>query len=176
VNHSEFGGFDPAEIRDVWNQKMQPIADQVISPKVSVATRRFLSEVGLPIDHSMPDVEFVYDDRLSGTVRSNGSEFLVITDTDSPVVLAVEVVSDQVYELDLSDPANNRFFNSSLPALVFFLGLLNKNVLGLADWTEETLPPAVEGVWDELVARDPRAMDGTTPWKAWLDDLGSQYE
>lgn len=175
TNSSWLRDFDPDEVRAVWNGRLESVGDQV-SPKVSLATRRFLSEVGLPTGLALPYIIFVHDHRLSRTVQFQDRDLLIITDARSPVGLAIDIGSDRVYELNADRTAPARLFNSNIAALVYFAGRLDRDVLSLEEQPEAILVPAVERIWDELVQRDPEAMDPGSAWRAWLDDLGSQHE
>lgn len=166
--------FDPDEVRAVWNGRLVTV--EHVSSRVSAPTRWFLAEVGLPADPDLPEMIFVHDDRLSGTASYRGREFLVITDAGSPIGLAIDLASDHVHEFDDKAAMAGRLFNSNVAALVYFVGLLNREVLTLQEQPETILVPAVERIWSELARRDPAALKGESPWKAWLDDLGSQYE
>ncbi|MBO0811086.1 MAG: SUKH-4 family immunity protein [Microlunatus sp.] len=175
TNSSWLRDFDPDEVRAVWNGRLERVGDQV-SPKVSPATRRFLADVGLPTSLALPYIIFVYDHRLSTTAQFEARDLLIITDARSPIGLGIDVGSDRVYELNTDRSAPERLFNSNIAALVYFVGRLDRDVLSLEEQPEAVLVPAVERIWDELVQRDPEAMDPDSAWRAWLDDLGSQHE
>ena len=168
--------FSPDEIRSVWNGKLRPIADDVIARQISAPTREFLVRIGLPNDPDLPDASFADNSRLSKIVHHAGMDLVMITDDDSPTAFGIDVVSDRVYAVRLSNARYTRFFNSSVAATVYFLGMLNRDILTLPEADELTLTRAIDGIWDALMARDPRAMEGPSPWKAWLDALGGQYE
>lgn len=174
-NEGWVGNITADEVREVWDGQIRPVAADLVSPDVSPVTRQFLTEVGLPTPE-VDNISFAFGSRLSSTVRQEGREYLVVTDEESEVAFAVDVKSDQVSDIDLSYPEYTRFFNSNIAALVFFLGLLNKNVLSLEEVNKEILADAVDSVRIPLRARDPAAMEGQTAWKEWLDDLETQYE
>jgi SUKH-4 immunity protein of toxin-antitoxin system len=179
MNNSPNGGWvgniTADEVREVWDGQIQPVAVDLVSLDVSPATRHFLTEVGLPTMEVL-GISFAHGSRLSSTVRQEGREYLVVTDDESNVAFAVDVKSDQVFDINLSYPKYTRFFNSNIATLVFFLGLLNKNVMSLEEMNEEILADAVDSVRIPLRARDPAAMEGEAAWKEWLADLETQYE
>lgn len=174
-NESWVGNITADEIREVWDGQIRPVEADLISPGVSPATRQFLTEVGLPATEVL-NISFALGSQLSSTVRQEEREYLVLTDEESGIAFAVDVQTDKVFDINLSRPQYTRFFNSNIAALVFFLGLLKKNVLSLEEVDEEILADAVDSVRIPLSARDPAAMEGETPWKALLDDLETQYE
>lgn len=163
--------FPPDDVRAVWDGRLQPIADRDIPSSASAATRQFLIDVGLPADPELPDMIFVHDDRLGRTVRYARRELILITDDESPIALVIDSASDQVYEFDARASRPERLFNSNIAALVFFVGVLQKDVFSRESWTEEELVSAVEQIWRDLAERDPEALEGETPWSAWLNDL-----
>ncbi|MDQ3274220.1 MAG: SUKH-4 family immunity protein [Actinomycetota bacterium] len=174
-NESWVGNITADEVREVWNGQIRPITAGLISPDVSPATRQFLTEVGLPTTDVL-NMSFAHDSRLSSTVRRKGGrEYLVVTDDESNVVFAIDVKSDQVVDITRSLPNYPRFINSDVAALVFFIGLLKKNVMGLEEVNEEILTDAVDSVRISMRDLDPAAMEGK-PWNDLLDDLETQYE
>jgi len=175
ANEGWVGNITADEVREVWDGQIRPVPADLVSPDVSPSTRQFLTEVGLPTTEVL-GINFALDSPLSSTVRQEGREYLVVTDDESNVTFAINVESEQVFRFHPSRFKYTRFFNSNIATLVFFLGLLKKNVLSLDEVNEETLGDAVDSVRISLSARDPAAMEGETKWKAWLDDLETQYE
>ena len=174
--HSKWSpDFAPDEVRAVWNGRLSSVSGP-LPHAMSAATRAFLTDVGLPDDRALPDMIFNHGSSPAAIVRSAGCDRLLITAARSPIGLAIDLASDRVYEFNGRESRPDRLFNSNIAALVYFVGLLNRDVLSLADHSEEVLVPAVARVWGELLRRDNAAMEGRSPWKAWLDDLGSQYE
>lgn len=175
TNSSWSHDFDPAEVRAVWNGQLRSVRG-ALPRAVSEATRSFLTDVGLPDDPTVPDILFRYDNSPAAIVRPAGSDRLLITKTTSPIGLAIDLATDRVYEFTGRETWPDRLFNSNIAALVYFVGLLNREVLNLSDYSQEVLAPAVARVRRELLRRDAAAMGPDSPWKAWLNDLGSQYE
>ena len=175
ANESWVGNITADEVREVWDGQIRTVPADLVSPDVSSATRQFLTEVGLPTTE-VDNIIFAFDSRLSSTVRQEGREYLVVTDDESNVTFAIDVESEQVFRFHPSRSKYTRFFNSNIATLVFFLGLLKKNVLSLDEVDQEILADAVDSVRIPLSARDPAAMEGETNCKDWLDDLETQYE
>jgi SUKH-4 immunity protein len=173
-NESWVGNITADQVREVWDGQIRSVAADLISPDVSPATRQFLTEVGLPTMDVL-NMSFAHDSRLSSTVRREGREYLVVTDDESNVVFAVDVKTDQVVDITRSLPNYPRFINSNVATLVFFIGLLNKNVMSLEVVDREILADAVDSVRIPMRDLDPAAMEGK-PWNDLLDDLETQYE
>lgn len=175
TNSAWLQDFDPDEVRAVWNGLLRKVSG-TLPPAMSAPSRSFLADVGLPDDPGLPDMIFRHHAGPEAIVQSGGRDRMIITETTSPIGLAIDLASDGVYEFNGRDSWPDRLFNSNIAALVYFVGVLNREVLTLSDYSEEVIVPAVARVWGELLRRDGAAMEGHSPWKAWLDDLGSQYE
>jgi hypothetical protein len=169
-------GISQDEIRAVWTGQLQPVPAGVVAQQAPQAVREFLTRVGLPDGDDLDGITFAHDARLSQVVRCRGRDYLLLTRPDSTATFGVNVATGQVFAINEDPPDEICFFNSDIAALVYFLGLLKVQVLDLEEATEETLPPAVSRVWEELRARDPDAAREERSWKAWLDDLESQAE
>jgi hypothetical protein len=174
VNEGWTGGITGDDVRAVWDGQIQPIAGDLVASNASPATRQFLTQVGLPIVEVL-GVSFATDERLSETEQQHGRELLIVTDAESAMSFAVDVRSEQVFQIDPALPRYIRFFNSDLAALVFFFGALNKEVLSRQELTDEIFEDAMDGVRAQLSARDPAAMEGESAWNALLDDIEAQY-
>lgn len=163
--------FGADEVREVWDGDIQPIAAELLPPDVSPATRRFLTEVGLPTVEEA-GIVFARDDRLSSTIHRRGRELLPVTVVGvSGLNFGIDVRSDEVFHFDKSPSDYLGFFNSNIAALVFFHGLLRKDVLSLRDVEQEVVEDAIESVRNVMEARDPAAMeDLDRGWNEILDE------
>ncbi|MFI9508812.1 SUKH-4 family immunity protein [Nocardia sp. NPDC052566] len=159
---------DPDEIREVWGGQIEPVDGGLVGPGVSSGTRRFLTEVGLPTVEAY-SIGFVRGERLSRRLRHDDREYLVIAEERDPnFVFAVDVFSDNVVHLYRPSSKYTQFCNSDIAAFTFFLGLLNRDVLGLDG---EIIEDGIITVRTALRERDPAALETGTQWDALLDDL-----
>lgn len=163
--------FGADEVRELWGGDLGPVPAELIAPDVTPATRRFLTEVGLPTVE-VYGIEFVHDDRLSTTTRRARRELLVVTAVgESGLNFGIDVPSDQVFHFDRGLADYLGFFNSNIASMVFFLGLLRTRIRSLGDVDEDVLQEAIDEVRAVMRDRDPAAMaDRDTGWHEILDE------
>lgn len=110
------------EIRKVWGDKLVPIPAELISPQASEPTRQMLSTVGLPTE-TPPLGVFYHDDRLRTPIEVAGQSYLPIGD-DHGVPFAIQLATDQLYQVYPTAPAYNRFANSSIADFLYCYGVV----------------------------------------------------
>jgi SUKH-4 immunity protein len=157
------------EVGGVWGGLLEPVPPDLVSPRLSAPTRRFLTTVGLPTVPAR-DIVFIRDERLLAVTRHEGREFVVVAESDEPGYrFGVEVDTDRVFYLD-DTPRYDRLVNSDLGLFVLFAGLFQRDVV---DATGE-LGDAIAQVWGELKARDPEAAGDGDWWGVILDDIAAE--
>jgi len=175
------GGFfavtdlSAGEIRRVWDGQVQPVSPELIPAPVPAATRDFLTTIGLPTIPVL-DITFIRDDRLAAPIRRGDREYLVFAENTSDSVFVVDLESERVYRTDRTHDKHTDFYNSSLALFVYFHGLLQKNVLSLAEVDEQLLLDAVNSVRIPLAERDPEALSDDAPWRWTLSDLETEWQ
>ncbi|MFI7080063.1 SUKH-4 family immunity protein [Micromonospora sp. NPDC049903] len=174
-------GITDAEVRQAWEGRLAPVVPALVPAAIPPGTRRFLTEVGLPTVEVL-NVYFPEGGHLPDPVRQGQLQFLVVTADHSHICLAVELSSERAFEFAAAAAHHTRVINSDIAALLYFLGVLRTTMSRLDDLDEqglldaEILAEGMAGIRASLLARDPTAGYGQTPWTLLLNDLESQFE
>ncbi|KKK04491.1 SUKH-4 family immunity protein [Micromonospora sp. HK10] len=163
------------QTRRVWDGRLALIRPELVDPRVSDRTRRFLTAVGLPtVD--VRDIAFVHDERLLDVFSRAGRDYLVVT-AEPDYRYGVDLESDEVVCLYDRYPDDDAPANSSLAAFVLTLGLLHTQLFEGNAGTQASVADAVDTIWDQLDRWDPAAVaDEASHWSTLLDEYAMEYD
>ncbi|MGF6882959.1 hypothetical protein ABH933_002481 [Nocardia sp. GP40] len=147
---------------------------QLVSPRLSVPTRSFLTTIGLPYGSHW--AEFFHDDRLSGPVVQQGREYLPIgADDRGPLVIEPE--SDSMFHL-LPEPY---YVNADVSLFVYFHGLFVREIQRLDSVTEmehdefaDLVDDSIMGIDRRMRDLDPSACTTGSWWDCLLTEMVEQ--
>ncbi|WP_405425895.1 SUKH-4 family immunity protein [Micromonospora sp. NBC_00617] len=163
------------QIRRVWDGRLAPIRPELVHPRVSDRTGRFLTAVGLPtVD--VRDIGFVHDERLLSIFSRAGRDYLIVT-AEPDYRYGVDLESDGVICLYDRYPADDTLANSSIAAFVLTLGLFHTHLFEGNAGTQASVADAVDTIWDQLDRWDPAAVnDHAGHWSTLLDEYAMEYD
>lgn len=175
-----------AHARRLWGDELRPVGPERVHPGLSGATRRFLTDVGLP--HFEPTVGLrCVPDRTDRILTSNGRDYVVVGGIcgSGGVVYGVDVQTDQVVCVVVHDPPwdsthEPKLVNTTLALWVLFLGVGEREIspqVGVVEPESVEAEALVEGVRQFFAGLDPVAMRSVgLHWQAYLDDLDAGWE
>lgn len=149
------------EIRQLWSGQLVPVSSESLPAWLSPETRAFLTGIGLPRDAPLNVTLDLGRQPASFTVA--GTEYLAIGD-DYGTQLGIEVGTDEVWSIGPDGALPKRFVNSTVGALVAFLGLYIKYQPALQGASDEEAEEIVAQLRDEFAAVDEAAVDGVENW------------
>ncbi|WP_433726712.1 SUKH-4 family immunity protein [Nocardia sp. CA-129566] len=171
------GNVTAEEVRRVWGDQLQPIPSELVSPRLSVPTREFLSTVGLPDVETVESAGLipVRDLRLSRQLE-DGEYVVVAEDIDPGCGVAVEAATDQVLFLWEEDPYDRRLVNSNIALFVLFLGTFQSTARELAEVDPGIGAGLLSARWHQLTINDPVAMnDDRNYWVGMWQNLADDF-
>ncbi|WP_063043654.1 SUKH-4 family immunity protein [Nocardia pseudovaccinii] len=176
-DQSRVGKVTAEEIRRVWGDHLQPVPPELVSPRLSVPTREFLSTVGLPAVETVDSAGLIPVRNLRLSFRQEDCEYIVVAeDIDPGCGVAVEVATDQVFFICAEDPSDRRLVNSDIALFVLLQGLFQTTVRELAGADRDIGERLLADRWHQSTIRDPMAMkDDRNYWVGMWDNLADDF-
>jgi hypothetical protein len=172
------GGFNRQmlrRIREVWGDRLQPIAAPVLGPYVAGGTREFLTSVGLPAAGPW-GITFCRDERLSAPLSRVGKDYLTIANDRDGVLYVVECGSERVWDLYPGRPGPTHFVNSDVALFVLFLGVFCALRPEVRKLRQEQVAGILGDLRQQIEAADPAAVgDSGTWWSVVLYETQMGY-
>ncbi|WP_433194645.1 SUKH-4 family immunity protein [Nocardia sp. CA-107356] len=174
---SGVGNVTAEEVRRIWGDQLQPLPAELVSPRLSVPTREFLSTVGLPAVETVESAGLIPVRDLRLSFQREDREYIVVAeDIDPGCGVAVEVATDRVFFLWERDPSDRLPVNSDIALFVWFLGVFQTTVLELAEVDHRIGEDLLADRWHQSTSRDPVAMrDDRNYWVGMWDNLADDF-
>jgi hypothetical protein len=159
-------------IRQWWHGSLVPIPADLVGPHASAATRKFLTEAGLPTDNVF-ELNFYHDERLLTPIVRGSVTYFTFGDDTGTVPFVIEVGQDAVQTLQPDSPTPFAFVNSTLADFIYCYGLFSDRLPQMVETSVGEREPLVDEVRDLVGARDSEALDcaGLSWWELIFEKI-----
>ncbi|BBH68374.1 hypothetical protein ACTI_50590 [Actinoplanes sp. OR16] len=149
-----------AHVRRLWGDQLRPIDPRRIHPDLSAATRRYLTDVGLPDFEPSWGFECTLD-RTDQILARDGRDYVVVGGIWGTTLLyGIDIRTDQVFCVNPRDLGEEpELMNTTVALWVLSAGVIERQIMSqTGDMEPESAEALVEGVRQVLTAMDPAAM------------------
>jgi hypothetical protein len=157
--------IDKTQLQDLYNQGIISFnAEQLSNVLIADTVKSFLTENGLP-DSSRKEstlgIHFITDAQQMTSVSVGTENYWKIGDEweENTNIIAIKEGTDEVYEVELSDPGKATFINSNLPSFLLLLQYFKQ----YAKRKEASEPPPMALSREEMLKKLEMMRNGTLP-------------
>jgi hypothetical protein len=157
--------IDKTQLQDLYNQGTIPFnAEQLNNIPIAGTVKTFLTENGLPESprkESTLGIHFISDAKQMTAVSIGTETYWKIGDEweENTNIIAIREGTEEVYEVELSNPGKATFINSNLPSFLLLLQYFKQ----YAKRKEASEPPPMNLSREEMLKKLEMMKKGTLP-------------